>query len=306
MDMPRSGDRSVTLFFSALVAGIGIGSMYALLALSFGVVYSSTGIFNVAQGDLLTAGVLISFYALEIWHLPQVLALLMILGALIVLSLIEERVAARPFLVRRSSGHALGWFISTLAFGLVVSTLTIKIYGNRPPLAISSAVGNSPLTVGSVTIPPKYILAVVVTLCIGVALDLFYKRSWLGTAMRAVAEDREIPTLRGIEVVYISRMAFIIAAVVTGVAAFVIAPIVYASVTNSLLYGLKGFIALAIGGFGSIRGSIVGGFALGIAEQMFDLYGSSNFEILSDLILLLVVLSVRPAGLFGTTTVRNV
>jgi branched-chain amino acid transport system permease protein len=120
-----------------------------------------------------------------------------------------------------------------------------------------------------------------------VALEVFYKRTWLGTAMRGVAEDREVAALRGIDALQISRLAFAIAGLVTALAAFVVAPIVSADVSVGLTYGLKGFIALAAGGFGSLRGCVIGGLLLGVAEQMFDLYVSSNYEILAGLILVL-------------------
>jgi branched-chain amino acid transport system permease protein len=297
--------RSMTLFLVALIAGLGIGAVYALLALSFSVVYTSTGIFNVAQGDLLTVGVLISYYALMVWHIPEIADLALILATLVVLSLVEERIAVRPFLVRSSASQGIGWFISTLAFGLIVSTVCIEVYGDHPALPINSMVGQTPIYIGSVAIPPTFIFAIGVVLVIAVALEVFYRRTWQGMAMRAIAEDRDVSALRGIHVVRISRMAFVVAALVTGLAAYAIAPIVYANVTAGLEYGLKGFIALAIGGFGSIRGCVIGGFALGIAEQMFDLYVSSYYEILAGLILLMLVLTFRPTGLFGSA-VRDV
>jgi branched-chain amino acid transport system permease protein len=121
-----------------------------------------------------------------------------------------------------------------------------------------------------------------------------------------VAEDREVAALRGIDALRVSRLAFVIAGLVTALAAFAIAPIVSSDVTVGLTYGLMGFIALAIGGFGSLRGCVIGGLLLGIAQQMFDLYINSNFDILAGLILVLLVLAVRPTGLFGTRAVREV
>jgi branched-chain amino acid transport system permease protein len=121
-----------------------------------------------------------------------------------------------------------------------------------------------------------------------------------------VAEDREVAALRGIDALRISRLAFVIAGLVTALAAFVVAPIVSSDVTVGLTYGLKGFIALAIGGFGSLRGCVIGGLLLGVSEQWFDLYVNSNYEILAALILVLIVLAIRPSGLFGTRAVREV
>jgi branched-chain amino acid transport system permease protein len=294
----------MTLFLTALFAGLAVGSVYGLIALSYTVVFNSTAIFNVAQGDLMMAGVLVAYFCLDRWHLAQILTLLIIIAVVVSLSLVEERVAVRPFVKRPVVG--LGWFIATLAFSLILETIASIIYGQNPVVPIPSALGSGSLRVAGVHVANKFILAFVTMIVILVALEVFYKRTWLGTAMRGVAEDREVAALRGIDALRISRLAFIIAGLVTGLAAFVVAPIVSADVTVGLTYGLKGFIALAVGGFGSLRGCVIGGLLLGVAEQMFDLYVSSNYEILAALILVLLVLAVRPSGLFGRTAVREV
>ena len=294
----------MTLFLTALFAGLAVGSVYGLIALSYTVVFNSTAIFNVAQGDLMMAGVLVSYFCLDRWHLPQIVTLFVIVAVVVAISLVEERVAVRPFVARPVVG--LGWFIATLAFSLIIETVASIIYGQNPVVPIPGALGNGTVVVAGVHVATKFILAFVVMIAILVALEVFYKRSWLGTAMRGVAEDREVAALRGIDALRISRLAFIIAGLVTALAAFVVAPIVSADVTVGLTYGLKGFIALAAGGFGSLRGCVIGGLLLGVAEQMFDLYVSSNYEILAGLILVLIVLAVRPAGLFGTRAVRQV
>jgi branched-chain amino acid transport system permease protein len=294
----------MTLFLTALFAGLAVGSVYGLIALSYTVVFNSTAIFNVAQGDLMMAGVLVSYFCLDRWHLPQIVTLLVIVGVVVAISLIEERVAVRPFVARPVVG--LGWFIATLAFSLIIETIASIIYGQNPTVPIPGALGNGTVSIAGVHVATKFILAFAVMIAVMVLLEVFYKRTWLGTAMRGVAEDREVAALRGIDALRISRLAFVIAGLVTALAAFVVAPIVSADVTVGLTYGLKGFIALAAGGFGSLRGCVIGGLLLGVAEQMFDLYVSSNYEILAGLILVLIVLAIRPSGLFGTRAVRQV
>ncbi|MGH3188184.1 MAG: branched-chain amino acid ABC transporter permease [Streptosporangiaceae bacterium] len=293
----------MTLFLTALFAGLAVGSVYGLIALSYTVVFNSTAIFNIAQGDLMMAGVLVSYFCLDRWHLAQLLTLPIIVAVVVTLSLVEERVAVRPFVARPVVG--LGWFIATLAFSLIIETVASIIYGQNPVVPIPGPF-NGTIVIAGVHVAEKFILAFVTMIVVMVALELFYKRTWLGTAMRGVAEDREVAALRGIDALRISRLAFIIAGLVTALAAFVVAPIVSADVTVGLTYGLKGFIALAAGGFGSLRGCVIGGLLLGVAEQMFDLYVSSNYEILAGLILVLLVLAVRPSGLFGTRAVREV
>jgi branched-chain amino acid transport system permease protein len=295
----------MTLFWIALVAGLGTGAVYGLIALSYNVVYNSTGIFNIAQGDLMAAGVLGAYFCLDVWHVGQIVTLLFVVAVVVALSLVEERVAVRPFLVRPGTA-GIGWFIATLGFSLILETAAQRIYGEQPVASIPSAFGDNSLKVGSVSIAPKFLAALGVALIVAVALEAFYKRTWLGTAMRGVAEDREAASLRGIDVQRISRSAFLAAGIVTGLAAFVVAPIVSADVTVGLSLGLKAFVALAVGGFGSLRGSIVGGLLLGVWEQMFDLYIDSSYEVLAGLILIILVLLVRPVGLFGVRGLREV
>lgn len=295
----------MTLFLIAVIAGLAVGSVYGLIAISYAIVFESSGVFNVAQGDLLAAGILVSYFTLIVWEMPQVLALVLIVGVVVLLSVIEERVAVRPILRRMGAG-GITWFISTLAFGLIISTLAIAIYGGKPIHPIPSAFGNGAWHIGDVVIAPKYVAAFALLIIVGFGLEAFYRKSLSGTAMRAVAEDRDVASLRGIAIDKIGRNAFIIAGVVTGLAAFVVAPIVSADVTVGLVYSLKGFIALAIGGFGSMKGAAIGGLLLGVTEQLFNLYGDSNFEVLAGLLLVILVLMIRPQGLFNKALVREV
>lgn len=294
----------MTLFLTALFAGLAVGSVYGLIALSYTVVFSSTSIFNIAQGDLMMAGVLMSYFCLDRWHLSQIVTLFAVIAFVVALSLLEERVAVRPFLKRPGLG-GLGWFIATLAFSLVIETAASDIYGQNPVAAIPGPFSGT-VSIAGVRVADNFILAFAAMIVVMLALELFYKRSWLGTAMRGVAEDREVASLRGIDALRISRLAFIIAGLVTALAAFVVAPIVSANVSVGLVYGLKGFIALAAGGFGSLRGCVLGGLLLGVGEQMFDLYVNSNYEVLAGLILILLILAIKPTGIFGTRAVREV
>src|ERR1039458_1834527 len=111
----------MTLAINAVVTGLAIGSVYGLIAIGYTVVFNATKVFNLAQGDLVMLGVLISFYVLDLRHWPEIVALAIVLVAVPAVSLLEERFVVRPFLQRR--GSSIGWFISTLAFSLVVETI---------------------------------------------------------------------------------------------------------------------------------------------------------------------------------------
>ena len=124
--------------------------------------------------------------------------------------------------------------------------------------------------------------------------------------MRASAEDRDAAALRGIDPSIISVTAFALGGFVAAIGAFSVAPIVLSDPTIGLNYTLKGFLALAIGGFGSVKGAVVGGVCLGISEQIWDLYVGGTYEIVAGFILLLIVLTIRPTGIFGGRLARTV
>lgn len=294
----------MSLFLNAIVSGIALGSIYSLLGLAYTVVHKSTGIFNIAQGDLMMVGILISYYLLEQQHWPQEAVFLAVTIAVGMLALLEERWIIRRYLSRASD--SLGWFASSLAFSVIIETLCVQIYGDNPPRAIRSPLPKRALHLGGVYVSYQLLLLLAAMIAITIGLELFYRQSGTGIAMRASAEDRQAAALRGIDPTMVSRLGFGIAGLIGGMTAFICGPVISADPTIGLTYGFKGFVALAIGGFGSIRGAVLGGVMVGIAEQVLDLYGSSSYEILASLGLLVVVLSIRPEGVFASRSVRRV
>jgi branched-chain amino acid transport system permease protein len=296
----------VTIFLSAVIAGVAVGSVYALIATCYSIVFTGTRVFNLAQGDLVVIGLIVTYYSLDVWHLPQVVALLLAASSGMVISFLEERLIIRRFLKMGSAGF--GWFIATLALALVFESGEQLIVGNAAqyPIAIPSPFGSNPLVLGSLRIEPDLLVAIVMVIIVVIGIELFYKKTFIGTSMRATAEDRELAALRGIRPERVSMIAFILAGGISGIAGFVLAPIAQLNITVGLTYGLLGFIALAIGGFGNLPGALIGAWAIGISQQMIDTYSNANYDILAPLVLLLLVLAIRPNGLFGARNVRSV
>ena len=299
----------MTLFVTAVITGVSIGAVYGMIAVGYTVVYNATRVFNLAQGDLLMVGVMLSYLCLDVLKWPQVVAFVGVVVGVTVLSVFEERVIVRPFLKKSGGGlwgAGIGWFIATLAFSLIVETVVVDLYGNNYPRAIPSPLGVKGWHLGSSTISPRLFVTVVALVVVVVGLELFQARTWLGRAMRAAAEDRDAASLRGIEPGMISFAAFALGGAVAAVGAFAVAPIVLSDPSIGLNYTLKGFLALAIGGFGSVRGAIVGAVCLGVAEQLFGLYVKGGYDVVAGFLLLLVVFAVRPTGIFGQRGVRTV
>jgi branched-chain amino acid transport system permease protein len=279
---------------NAAIAGICTGAVYGLVALGYNIVYGATGVFNVAQGDLVMVGVMLSYVTLNVAKLPIIVALILVLIGVALLSVVEERVVVRPFLRQRGS---FGWFISTLGFSIVIEAIARNWYGNRPTAAIPSPVTTSGIHIGGLLLVPRELVILGLLIVLAFGFELLYSRTKVGRAMRATAEDREIAGLRGIDPNKMARIGFALGGVIAALAGFAVAPLVGADPTVGLGYALKGFVALAIGGFGNVRAGMLAALLLGAVEKESDLYIGANYEIAVGLVLLVVVLLLRPTGL---------
>ena len=282
------------LVLNAVIAGICTGALYGMVALGYNVVYDATGVFNVAQGDLVMVGVMLSYVTLVLLKAPMILALVMVVAGVTLISVVEERLIVRPFLRRRGN---FGWFISTLGFSIVLESVATSWYGDRPIAAIPSPIKTDGIHIGGIVLVPRELLLVAVLLVLGVGVEVMYKHTAIGRSMRATAEDREIASIRGIDPNRMSRFGFLLGGVIAGCGGFVVAPLVGADPSVGLGYALVGFVAIAIGGFGNIVAGILAALGLGVLEQLSDLYIGAEYEIAVGLVVLFVVLLVRPTGL---------
>jgi branched-chain amino acid transport system permease protein len=290
---------------SALIAGLTVGSLYGLVGVGYTVIFNATRVFNLAQGDLTMVAIMSSYYALDVLHWSELLTFAAVMVFVMLLAVLEERTVVNPLLKRGESGGII-WFISTLGFGLVLETVVNRMFGTHPITAIPSPFPVSGLGLAGAIVGYRQVFVVGTFVVVVIALEVFYGRTWLGRAMRATAEDRDAASLTGISPSTMSVAAFALGGLVAAIAGLVMAPLTFSDPSVGLNYTLKGFLALAIGGFGSIRGAIAGALLLGVAEQFWDLYVGSNFEAVAGLLLLLLVLMTRPEGLFRTTVTRAV
>jgi len=269
------------------------------------VIFSATRVFNLAQGDLVMVGVMSSYYVLVVLEWPQWASLILVVLFVAAIALFEERFVVRRFLKKQGTA-SFGWFIATLGFSLILETVVNVSFGRHPIVSIPSPFSLDGFHVGDLTIGYRQLFVIISFVAIIAALEFFYSRTWIGQAMRGTAEDREAASLLGIYAVLAIGVAFALAGAVAGFAGYAIAPITFSDPTVGLSFTLKGFLALAIGGFGSIRGAIVGGLSLGIAESLWVLYQGPDYEALVGVFLVLGVLIVRPQGLFNSVAGRSV
>lgn len=294
---------SIEQFFTIAFIGLGTGSVYAIIGLGLNVVFATTGILNIAHGELFMMGTMVgfAFYALLGW--PLVPALLATIAVTAVAAAIIERIAVRPAI---TAGHgAFGWVLSTLGTAIAVSALFAIVMG--PDIRIFPAIFPSDqLVVGGVRAQPQHLGLIAAALLATIGLQAFYGRSLVGQALGAVAQDREAAALRGIPVVRLSLLAFVISGGLAAAAGFLVAPIVGAFATVGFPFLLKGFIAAAVGGIPDLRGSLIGGWLIGLIEMFGVATVGAGYRTPLVFAVLLIVLIVRPNGLFGRGTVRAV
>ncbi|MEU5990409.1 branched-chain amino acid ABC transporter permease [Spirillospora sp. NPDC047418] len=286
-----------------LVAGLVFGSLYGLVAMGFNVLHRPTNVVNFAQGELIMIGAML-MAATPIGGLPWGIAVLCVMAVVAVVTLAEERVAVTPVL--RRSSHAAGWVITTLAFSLLIAEAAGRLWTDQP----STVAPPWPLSMDVNHVAgfrfSSYQVAVVAAAVAVVLLLGLLDRSRLGTALRAVAADRDGARLRGIDPRSLTRRSFLLGGALAGLTGVLAAPLLLASVTMGLGLLIKGFAALAVGGIGDNRGVLVAGWVLGTVEAAGAAYASPGSQSVVLFAAMLLILLVRPNGLRGLAVQRHV
>jgi len=287
----------VQLVFS----GLALGSMYALVALGYNITYATSRTVNFAQGQSVMVGAVVA-YALYVgagWpFVPSVLATLLALAALGVL---VERVAVRPFLASAS----IAWLLATIALGVIAENVAMLTFG-KDARAFPSSLAQRAVTVLGAGVYPHELLVPVVGVALMVLVELAFRRTLAGRALRAVAFDHDAARLMGIDVTRTISAAYALSSVLAGVAGILLAPLLNVSATMGTTLGLKGFAVAIIGGIESARGIVVAGVLYGIVEAIVAGYLGTGVREIVGFALVVLVLLARPWGLFGVAAPRRV
>lgn len=286
----------MAVFWQALVSGIAVGAIYALIALGFNIIFQTTRIINFAQGEFVMVGALAGYSLMVVlgWPLPVSLIGVVLISA--VVGALTERLVMLP--VQRST-YRYSWIITTLAVAIILRNLmgTPWLYGREdyrvPPLVPGA------FFLGPAVVAYQQVIILGVAAILLVLIELFYQRTFLGKAIRATAYNYDVAGLMGIPVPTMIRASFAISAVVSGIAGVLVAPLIFANVSMGILIGLKGFVAIIIGGLGSPRGAVIGGLIVGVLDTTVRALapeGWGNFIVFG---VLAVMLLIRPTGLFG-------
>ena len=285
---------------SQVVSGLATGCVYALIALGFVLIFKATDVVNFAQGEFVMASGFISYTLLIKLGLPYWLVLLVTILLSGFMGVILERVVVRPIM----DAPIFSIVIATIGASTVMRSSAGIVYG-YDVLPLPTIFSKDPLRFGVLNFTAMDLGVIGFSLVIMLALYLFFKLTKTGMAMRATAQSQTAARLMGVSVRRIFSLTWAISAAVGGLAGVLIAPIIYLD-PNLGFIGVKAFAGAILGGFGSIPGAIVGGMLLGVIENLSGYFFNAGIKQVSTYILLILVLVVRPIGLFGTAPVRKV
>ena len=288
-------------FFMQFINGLNIGSIYALIALGYTMVYGIAKLINFAHGDVIMVGAYISFISMK-FGLPWWLAVIISIVACAVLGVVMEKVAYKP--LRNASRISL--LITAIGISYLLQNLFQLIFGANPQ-PYHAFITLPALNLGGISIQANYYITFSVSVLLMVLLTLFVNETTMGKAMRAVSEDEGAAKLMGINVDTTISLTFAI-----GCALAAIAGILYANCypminpTLGSLPSIKAFIAAVLGGIGSIPGAVIGAFILGMVEAMTKAYISSQLTDTIVFAILILMLVFKPAGILGKNVKEKV
>lgn len=285
----------MTTLIQTLISGLRLGSIYALMALGYTMVYGIAKMLNFAHGDIIMVGAYAVISTVSLAQLPGVVGVAVSVVVCVFLGVTIEFLAYRP--LRKAPSLAV--LITAIGVSYLLQSLALLVFKSEPK-AFPTIIEIPSLTFGGVVVDGMTLLTLVVTAVIMISLSLFINKTKLGKAMRAVSEDKDAAELMGISVNRTITMTFAIGSALAAVASvFYGATYTYIKPTTGSMPGIKAFTAAVFGGIGSIPGAMLGGIMLGIIEQLSQRYISTLWTNAIVFGVLVLVLVVKPTGLLG-------
>jgi branched-chain amino acid transport system permease protein len=292
-----------------IVSGIAVGMIYGVIAFGYQLTFATSKTLNFGQGEALMLGALVGLTSIQFligYGLTNFWAYLLMIPVVLVFGLLQgavvELLGVRQAIKTKSES---GWIMATIALGIIFSNLAENIWG-RDDLRFPSPLSELPISISGVRILPMEIVIVVGALAIMLAVEMFNRRSIYGKAVVATSNDRDAAGLMGINTSLVITFSYALSSLTAALAGVLVAPVTLTGATMGAALGLKAFAVAIIGGLSSGLGVIVGGLILGITETLTGYYVSSGYKDVPGLVLLLLVLSLKPAGLFGKAAIKKV
>lgn len=280
--------------FQMLAAGLAMGSIYALVALGFVLIFNAVGVVNFAQGEFVMVPAFVAVALIELLHLPYPLIYLLTILFMGLFGIVFQRIAYYPLRNR----SFLPVVISTIGVSIFLKNGAQITFGAEPRL-MPRPTPPEVLNLSGVFIDPQYIVIIAVTAILLVFQYYFFEKTSLGKKMQATAQDKDMARLLGIRVANMIVITFVYSSILGAIAGVLVGPIFYVTKEMGAMLGLKAFCSTIVGGFGSVPGAILGGLFLGIVEVFASFYISSAYRDAFAFIILILVLLFRPQGFFG-------
>ena len=289
-------------FLQVMMSGLAIGSIYALAAIGFTLVWQAARTVNFAQGEFVMLPAFFVLVGTHVLHIPLWAALLFAMAlSVLILGFVFKKLVVEPILP--SGGISL--IIATMALGILLKESVKEFYGAEAQ-PYPSMFPNDPIEVFGAVVSMQDILNLVISLGIVVLLTLFLNRTRTGRCMQATAQNPAVAENLGVNVRRMILYAFLINAALAALASFLITPVYLAKFSNGETLGLIAFIAAIVGGFNQIRGALAGGLLIGVLDNLTATYVTAEYRAALPLVLLIVIILVRPQGLLGTSEGRTV
>ena len=289
------------MIFQLLVSGIALGSIYALLALAIVLIHKATEVVNFAQGEMAMFGTFMAYVLVKKLGLPLPLVLLLALPLGLILGGVTERLAIRPM----AGSPPVNLLIVCIGLWMIFHYGAGWIWG-YDPLSFPSLLPTEPLVVYGVYISPNSLAVMGISLMLMAALFLFFEYTKTGTGMRAASMNRKAAQLMGIRVSRVSTMCWMIAGAISLIMGMLVAPIIFIDVDMMVSTLIKAFAGAILGGFNSLPGAVLGGFIIGVLDNLIGAYISMAFKESFSFLVIVGVLMLKPTGLFGQLKSRKV
>lgn len=289
------------LITSAIISGIGLGSMYGLIALGFHVIYVVSNTVNFAQGSAVMLGAVLGYaFAITLgWPVPLAVAASLLLCGMF--GLLVERALVRPFAERGSNA----WLMATVAGGIVLDNIVLFTFG-KEPRSFPSFLAQKPVEIFGAGVYPLQLVIPVVGIAAALLFHFVTHRTRYGKALLAVVQNPDAARLMGINVRMIVAASFAISTMLAGAAGLLIAPLFSVHSEMGMLFGIKAFAVAILGGITSAWGVVLAGLAYGLIEALVTAYLGSTYTQIVVFSVIILALTIMPNGLLGRAAVNKV
>lgn len=284
-----------------ILSGIAIGSMYGLVALGFQMTFAVSNTMNFSQGAFVMVGAVICYCLNITWGVSALAAVPATLLMCALLGLLIERWVVRPF--ARNGSHA--WLLSTIALGIIAENIAMLTFG-KEVRGYPSPLAETPVSVLNFGVYPLEFIIPIVGLATAIGLRMLFKRTLWGKAFQAASENPETARLLGVPVTRLIALSFGLSTALAALAGMLIAPIANVSATMGTLLGVKAFATAIIGGLSNPWGVMLAGILYGVVESIAAGTLGGSFREIVGFFVVIVVLTVRPSGLFGRGRIKKV